>query len=156
MIYEILYIIPSKFSDSEIEGVEGHINEILVRNEAKVLKTSNLGKIKIAYPIKREKHGTYVLTYIEVAGVNLAKIDQDLRLSEEVLRHVLVKRPEGVSEKNYTIGTYVEPLTSEGKRTRGKRETVKEEAVKPAKKLSTAALDKKLDEILDSDIASDM
>lgn len=156
MIYEILYIIPSKFSDSEIEGVQGRVNAILEKNEAKVERTDNLGKIKLAYSIKKEKHGTYILNFIEVAGANIAKIDQDLRLHDEVLRHVIVKREKGIPLKTSEISTYVEPITSEGKRMvkEKKKEPVRTETQKPQEKISTKELDKKLDEILESDIVS--
>lgn len=156
MIYEILYIIPSKFSDSEIDGVRDQIAKRLEAAGAKVEKTENLGKLKLAYPIKKVSHGTYILTFVEAEADKLGKIDQDLRLSDEVLRHVIVKRPEGVPEQVATPSSYQAPLTPEGKRTTGaagRKEAPKPEPVKKvvpaAEKMSDKEIDEKLDKILD-------
>lgn len=156
MIYEILYIIPSKFSDSEIDGVTKRVSNVLETAGAKVQETKNLGKIKLAYPVKKMRHGTYILTFVEHDGSNLAKIDQDFRLSEDVLRHVVVKRPDGIPTMNFTLTSYQEPLSPEGKRTAVKKEPrVKKSQAEPiAEKMTVMDLDKQLDDILDSDLTN--
>ena len=45
MIYEIMSIIPSHVSDSEIEGVIAGIEGVCTGAGAKIEKTTNLGKI---------------------------------------------------------------------------------------------------------------
>ncbi|HAL50359.1 MAG: 30S ribosomal protein S6 [Candidatus Uhrbacteria bacterium GW2011_GWD2_41_121] len=156
MIYEILYIIPSKFSDSEIDGVTERVSNVLETAGAKVQETKNLGKIKLAYPVKKMRHGTYILTYVEHDGSNLQKIDQNLRLSEDVLRHVVVKRPEGIPTMSFTLTSYQEPLSPEGKRTTAKKEprAKKSQAEPVAEKMTAMDLDKQLDDILDSDLTN--
>lgn len=156
MIYELLYIIPSRYSDTEIEGITQKVSETLAKHEAKVEKTENLGKIKFAYPINKERFGTYILLYIEVEGDKVEKIDQDLKLTDEVLRHILVKRPDGIPMQEFRIGTYEAPITSEGKRTHVKTRVKAQEAPRQTapsgEKISMEELDKKLDSILDADL----
>jgi small subunit ribosomal protein S6 len=155
MIYEIMYIIPSKFSDSEIEGVTKTVAGLFEKHGAKVEKTENLGKIKFAYTIKKVTHGTYILAFIEAVGDAVAKIDQELRLSDEVLRHITIKRPDGIPETSFNLSAYVAPLNPEGKRTRpAKTEAPKstiQPKISPKASLGEKELDKKLDEILDDD-----
>ncbi|MCH8049543.1 30S ribosomal protein S6, partial [Patescibacteria group bacterium] len=74
MIYELLYIIPSKFSDSEIDGIRGKVASQLETAGAKIEKTEDLGKIKLAYPVKKERHGSYILIFMDVDGDALQKI----------------------------------------------------------------------------------
>ncbi len=156
MIYEILYIIPSKFSDSEIDGVIERTSKSLEDAGTKVEQTQNLGKIKLAYPIKKVTHGTYVLSYFEHDGSNLQKIDQNFRLSDDVLRHTIVKHEEGIPTGDFKLSAYQEPLTPEGKRTAPKKEKKVQVAQKPSdeSKMSVDDLDKQLDEILDSDLTN--
>lgn len=155
MIYEILYIIPSKFSDTEIDGVIERTSKSLDDAGAQVQQTKNLGKLKLAYPIKKVTHGTYVLSYFEHDGTNLPKIDQNFRLSDDILRHTILKRPEGISSVNVSLASYQEPLTPEGKRTAPKKEKkVQVEKVTDESKMSVDDLDKQLDEILDSDLTN--
>ena len=156
MIYEIMSIVPSKFSDSEVDGVVTGIEALFTAAGAKVEKTSNLGKIKLAYPIDHIRFGTYILTYISVDGEKVQKIDQDLRLSEDVLRHMIVVRPEGIPTAAFKMTSYTPPLNAEGRRSSDKEERPrsehKTEAVAEKAKMSTAELNDKLDQILDSDI----
>jgi small subunit ribosomal protein S6 len=157
MIYEIMSIIPPKFSDSEIEGVVANIEKLFTAAGAKIEKTTNLGKIKLAYPIDHVRFGTYVLTYVTVDGEKVQKIDQDLRLSEEVLRHLIVARPDGVPTAAFRMSSYQPPLTPEGRRAgereeRPRAERSAEAATAEKARMSTAELNDKLDQILDSDI----
>jgi len=155
MIYEILYIIPSKFSDSEIDGVIERTSKSLEDAGTKVQNVKNLGKIKLAYPIKKVTHGTYVLSYFEHDGTNLQKIDQNFRLSDDILRHTVLKRPDGIPTGDFALTSYQEPLSPEGKRTVVKKERKVQVVQKPDEsKMSVDDLDKQLDEILDSDLTN--
>lgn len=155
MIYELLYIIPSNFSDTEIDRIQKSVEERLNQNEAKIEKSEVLGKLKLAYPIKKINHGTYVLVYMEVEGEKIKKIDQDLRLADEVLRHVLVARENGIPSGSYKLVAYQPPLTTEGKRTMARRERpqIQQNTQAPEtpaqEKMSKEEIDKKLDAILD-------
>lgn len=156
MTYELLYILPSQYADSEIDGIKANISTLIEKVGAKIEKSDTLGKIKLAYPINKARHGTYVLTYFTLEEKDLLlKLDRELRHTEEVLRHVIVKREDGIPAHPITLTSYEEPITPEGKRT--KKEKVEEVQVKQepigTEKLSTEELDKKLDEILDKDIS---
>ena len=154
MIYEILSIIPSKYSDSEVDGAIQNVEKMFTAAGAKVEKTTNLGKLKLAYSIDHVRFGTYVLTYVEADQSIVKKIDQDLRLAEEVLRHIIIVRPEGIPAFTFRVSSYQPPFTAEGRRSSEREERTerapKAEGEKP--RLSTAELNDKLDQILDSDI----
>ena len=156
MIYEILTIIPAKFSDTEIDAVSDRVAKVLETNTLKIEKTENLGKLKLAYAVDHTRYGTYVLFYVSADDVSvIKKVDQDLRLSEDVLRHMIVSHPHGIPARTPKPTSYTPPLTTEGRRSSEKsddRPRVAKPAATEEKPLSTVELDKKLDEILDSDI----
>lgn len=157
MIYEILYIVPSRFSETEIEGVVKEVDAVLQKHGATVEKTENLGKLKLAYPIKKERYGTYVLTYANLEGDAVQKIDTDLRLTDAVLRHILVKREEGIPKEAFTLTPYEAPINAEGKRIHKKArpEAPKKKPVPAGEKVSMEEVEKKLDSILeDSDLGN--
>lgn len=155
MMYEIMTVVPTRFSDAEIENVTGEIAKVIEAGGGKVEKTKNHGKIKLAYAIDHQRYGTYVLFFVEAATEAVAKIDQNLRLSEEVLRHIIVARPAGIPTSDYKIVSYQPPLSPEGRRS-GEREERPTREARPAQapvtKMSTEELSSKLDQILDSDI----
>ena len=155
MIYEILAIIPSKYSDTEVDGAIEAVTKTLEAAGAKTQKTQNMGKLKIAYPIKGVRFGTYVLFYVEAETEAMKKVEQNLKLAEEVLRHIIIARPEGIPTFTFKMSAYQPPLTAEGRRAgereeRAPRQERAEGAEKP--RLSTEELNDKLDQILDSDI----
>lgn len=156
MIYEILTIIPAKFSDTEIDAVAERVAKLLETSGVTIEKTENLGKLKLAYAVEHMRYGTYVLFYIAVDEVSvMKKIDQDLRLSDDVLRHMIVAHPDGIPTRTPKPTSYVPPLTTEGRRSSEKADVAPRPAkvaMADEKPLSTVELDKKLDEILDSDI----
>lgn len=156
MIYEILTIIPAKFADTEIDGIAERVAKMLENDGLKIERTENLGKLKLAYAIDHVRYGTYVLFYASAENTDvLKKVDQDLRLADEVLRHTVIAHPEGIPAHTPRPTSYVPPLTAEGRRAGDKSEDrpkAQKAATGEEKPISTQELDKKLDEILDSDI----
>lgn len=160
MLYEIMTILPAQYADTEVDGVVATISKVMEKSGAKVEKTHSFGKIKMAYPIERQRYGTYILFYVMAEPEMMKKLDQDLRLTEEVLRHMSIARPEGMPKGEFKLVSYTPPLTAEGRRA-GERE---ERSDRPAEraprsqsadttgKVTTEELANKLDQILDSDI----
>ncbi|MFA6994846.1 MAG: 30S ribosomal protein S6 [Patescibacteria group bacterium] len=88
--YEVLFIIPNKFTDDEAKNVAGQVEKILTTGGANITLREYWGKKRLAYEIKHNAFGYYGLFEFDLEGANLAKIDQNLRLSADVLRHQIV------------------------------------------------------------------
>ena len=84
--YEILYIIPSPFTEAEAPAIQKNINKIIEESGAKIINENNLGNKKLAYTIKTIKRGFYILTTFEGDRESLIKMEQKLKLTPEVLR----------------------------------------------------------------------
>jgi len=91
--YEILFIIPNKFTDDEAKAVSASVEKIIASNEGIVTNHEYWGKKRLAYEIKHNAFGYYSLFEFDLEGKNLAKIDTALRLSADVLRHQIVVKP---------------------------------------------------------------
>ncbi|MCR4314171.1 MAG: 30S ribosomal protein S6 [Candidatus Uhrbacteria bacterium] len=167
--YELLYIVGTQFTDQEIAGIQSRIDEMLTQAGAKVLKTQNLGKIKLAYPIKKIRHGSYVLSYFDAEPSVITDMNRRLGLAEEIMRHTLLERPSGAFERTFELTSYVAPLSEEAKSER----EMKRAPVKTFKKaepqlpsptpvsvgdssMTMEELDQKLDKILEGDIAENI
>ncbi len=167
MMYELLYIVPSRFADTEVATVQKQIDSLIEAAGGKVVKEHNLGKIRLAYPIKTVRHGTYILTYFTAEPSVAVTLDAQLRLTDEVLRHTLLKAVKGAETRTYELQSYVAPLSEEDEaahEARAPRPAPRMPVSAPApvqaampapadaKPMSIEELDKKLDEILDEDI----
>ncbi|NQV89036.1 MAG: 30S ribosomal protein S6 [Parcubacteria group bacterium] len=124
--YELFYLVPSQFTDDEVTGIQKIVADLLKANEATILRDENLGKVTLAYPIKRVTHGTYVIVHFDAEPSVIKELDRKLKLTDEVLRHMLLARAAGAVEKKIDLSSYVAPLNEEGRRTMGEEE--KEEA----------------------------
>jgi small subunit ribosomal protein S6 len=163
MKYELLYIISSSFTDTEVEEIQKKISTMVEEAGGKISRDESLGKIKLAYPINNVRHGTYILVHFESESSVLKDLDAKLRLSENVLRHTMQTLVPGTEDKKYELTSYVAPLTAEGKPAQPKKAPVKKLAPPPpatteetSPKMSVEELDKKLDEILESDVLKDV
>ena len=152
-------ILPSQYADTEVDGVIGTVTKVIEKSGAKVEKTHSFGKIKMAYPIERQRYGTYILFYVTAEAEMMMKLDSDLRLTDEILRHMSIARPEGMPKGEFKLVQYTPPLTTEGRRA-GEREERSDrpdrgprtQAADASGKVTTEELSNKLDQILDSDI----
>lgn len=167
--YELLYIVGTQFTDQEIAGIQSKIDDLLTQAGAKVLKTQNLGKIKLAYPIKKIRHGSYVLSYFDAEPSVITDINRRLGLADEVMRHTLLERPAGALERTFELTSYIAPLSEEAKPEREMKRppvrTFKKAEPELASPLPVAAaessmtmeeLDQKLDKILEGDVAENI
>jgi small subunit ribosomal protein S6 len=152
--YELLYIIPAKYTDAEIASLVEKISGIVTGAGAKVAETHNLGKRKLAYPIDHVRHGNYVLNYIEADAAAVNKLNDILRLSVDILRHIIVSRDPHLTNIPSLVEVE-ERRNEEGEIIRRPAAPVQQKASAAAAKdpMSMAELDKKLDEILTEEVA---
>lgn len=157
--YELLYIIPSSFTDAEVEEIIKKIETLLNQHSASILRHESLGKIRLAYPIGGHKNGTYVLAHFDVEPAEMAALDGKFKVTSEVTRHLIVERRPGAENARVVIETYQPPLTDEGHRRREERRDQPRPVVSGLSQAPKATeptmtmeeLDKKLDEILEDD-----
>ena len=89
--YELLFIARPTLSDQEVERLSEQIRNSLATLGANLLKTQTLGRRPLAYEIDRCREGTYVLFHFEGRGSELAELDRRLRVTDAVLRHLIVR-----------------------------------------------------------------
>lgn len=85
--YEILVIlnptIDSTTKEKAIKTLEEKIG-------GKIVSKDDWGTKKLAYPIKKEKEGHYVLYYVETEGSRLAEVTKYFNVTKAFLRHVII------------------------------------------------------------------
>ncbi len=89
--YETLLILDSNMYARDPGGVSARISEIFTEAGGEVLVNRLWMEQKLAYPIKKHQKGTYWLTYTEMEGPNLPKINRAFQLCEPVLRQMTLK-----------------------------------------------------------------
>ncbi len=137
--YELLYIIPATFTDDEIGTVEGTVKALLEKNGASITKSDRLGKLRFAYPIKNVRHGHYILIRLNADTQAVKAIDMSLRISSEVLRHLIVKADE-VGDGKFDMIQFVE-VNLDNKEDRPRKRSSSETSEKKEMHSGVAALE---------------
>jgi small subunit ribosomal protein S6 len=99
--YEAMFLMDPAMA-TDFTTAETEVKRILDRAEAKGLGLKKWDERRLAYDIKRNKRGLYVLTFFEAAPEKIAGIERDVQLSESVLRVLVVRHekltPEAVDK----------------------------------------------------------
>jgi small subunit ribosomal protein S6 len=95
-LYEGLFLM-SQQAGGDLGGSVRFITEILQRAGAEILTVQKWDDRKLAYPVQGQKRGTYILSLFRVGGVQIANIERDCNLSDEVAR-VLILRGDHMGE----------------------------------------------------------
>ncbi len=89
-LYETIFIARQEMSPAQVESLTQSLTEILKESSATVGKTEYCGLRTLAYPIKKNKKGHYVLMNITASSEALNELDRRIRLNEDILRHMNV------------------------------------------------------------------
>ncbi len=89
--YELVYIVSPEASEQEVADLHTQIEQITERFKGALEKTDNWGRRKLAYEIGKHREGTYVVETINGSGELMKEIDRRLRVSDAVIRHLVVR-----------------------------------------------------------------
>ena len=89
--YEMVYIVSPEVDDEALESRIESISQFISGRNGVVDEVERWGKKKLAYPIKHFLEGNYVLTRFKVSPAQCKELEANLKISEEVIRHLLIK-----------------------------------------------------------------
>jgi small subunit ribosomal protein S6 len=89
--YELVYIVNPSITEEELPNVLDKVGDILKKSGGSITETNQWGKRRLAYPIKKYYEGNYVLTKFESGATTVRNIESGLKLSDEILRYLIVK-----------------------------------------------------------------
>jgi small subunit ribosomal protein S6 len=101
-VYEVMYIGTPDTADADIEKLNDGIEKMIKKEGGSVVKTENMGRRKLAYPIKKKTEGHYVLFEIEGSGQEIAELERRMRVNDAIMRYLTVRVDEDrkAAEKN--------------------------------------------------------
>ena len=133
-IYETMLVLDPEMSKEQIDGFVAKLKQFLGDRGAKVIKVAEWGLNTLASEMKKKKKGYYLLLYFDGESAVVAEMERSLRLMEEVLRYLTVKREEGdiaTSQQSAAPGQEGGPVQE---RIAEEKTTVDEESAGPEEK----------------------
>ena len=115
--YEVLYIVRADLDDEKVQDAVKRVNTLIERSGGSVERTNLWGKRKLAYEVKHQKEGSYVLQDFQFDPNRVPELEAALKITEEVLRHLIVRKPEKAAPATVVVPppaeVVLEPIASE-------------------------------------------
>lgn len=92
--YEALYIIHPDLSEEDVTSTMEKYKEVVETEGGEVESVNRWEKRRLAYEIKGQKEGIYVLMNYKAEAKVSTELDRLLKITENVLRHIIVRLDE--------------------------------------------------------------
>ncbi|GER85586.1 MAG: 30S ribosomal protein S6 [Thermogemmatispora sp.] len=97
--YELGFILHPEVSEERTRTILERIEQIVTAHDGQVVRVNYWGRRRLAYPIEHHRDGIYVFVDMSVSPETLPELDRTLKVSEEVLRHLIKRRDPRVVQK---------------------------------------------------------
>lgn len=102
--YELIVLLHPDL-EIDIDTPIAKIEKLIEGADGKVIKRDNWGKKRLSYSIKKHDFAVYVYFKLQLDGSAIESLEKSLGITEEVIRHLLVKVPESKPTKAKAVAT---------------------------------------------------
>jgi small subunit ribosomal protein S6 len=95
--YELMYIVKPELDDEQVQQEIEKVGQLIQTNGGQVKKVTPWGKRRLAYTVKDQREGHYVVEEFDLDQAKVQEVDRILKISDTVFRHLLVRQEEGKS-----------------------------------------------------------
>ena len=89
--YEMVYIIRPELEEDDVETRVEVVSKFITSHNGEITEVERWGRKKLAYPIRHFLEGDYVLTRFAMSPTRCKELEANLKISEDILRHLLIK-----------------------------------------------------------------
>ena len=89
--YESVIIISPSVEEEGIKNLVKKFSD-LINNDGKVESVEEMGKRKLAYEVKKNKEGYYVVINFEAKPELITELERNYRITDEVIKFIVVRK----------------------------------------------------------------
>lgn len=89
--YEAIYIAHPNLEQEALSRLIEETKGMLKKRGGELLHEEIMGKKRLAYPIQKQRFGTYLLLQFRGDGMGNVRLNQDLELNDNILAHMIVR-----------------------------------------------------------------
>ncbi len=102
--YELIFIVQPELSEEETKAITDRYLQIITAQKGTIIKTEDWGKRRLAYDIKKQSRGNYILVDFYGQGSMIQEIERNLKIDDNILKFITVKtrdpfNPESLEEE---------------------------------------------------------
>jgi small subunit ribosomal protein S6 len=86
-----MIILNAAISDEEAEAAISRIKDLIAGQGGEVLKVDVWGRRKLAYEIKKQKKGLYVLLFYKAPAATVKKLEDFFKVFDTVLKYIVFR-----------------------------------------------------------------
>lgn len=98
-----MIIIDGDQEDTMVDEVVSTVDTWIQEQSGQVAKTDKWGKRRFAYEINHKNEGHYVVLEMSTGQVDMEPLERTLRLTDEVVRHKLIRLPDHEAQRRGLI-----------------------------------------------------
>lgn len=89
--YEGMFLLDNSKVKPDAAECAAVVSDAIKKHGGNVVRADRWDERKLAYEIRKQKRGTYVLAHFEADSANVAQIRNDVNLSENFLRTMIMR-----------------------------------------------------------------
>ncbi|HBY94319.1 MAG: 30S ribosomal protein S6 [Ardenticatenaceae bacterium] len=90
--YELYAVLSVGLEEDALEALVARLDDIIVNSGGEVLEVKRKGRRRLAYAIHHQNEGYDIVYQLTLPAEAPASIERQLRLQEDVLRYLLLRR----------------------------------------------------------------
>lgn len=87
--YDVILIVHPELDETAFNGVVDRVKSWITDGGGQIAKVEPWGKRRMAYSIRKQREGQYVLVNADMAPTFTAELDRNIRLLEPVIRYMI-------------------------------------------------------------------
>ena len=88
--YESVIIVNPNLEEESIKNLEKKFSD-LINTDGNVTSVEEMGKRKLAYEIKKQKEGFYIVFKFEAKPELISELERNYRITDEVMKFIVIK-----------------------------------------------------------------
>jgi small subunit ribosomal protein S6 len=92
--YELMFVLAPDAQEDGLTAATEHVSSLITNRGGEITKVDTWGRRRLAYPIRRHLDGYYTIIRFKLEPNLTDELDRNLRLTEQVLRHLIVRAEE--------------------------------------------------------------
>lgn len=90
--YELMLVFRPDAPDERLSAIIDRTTRQMTAAGGQIVKVAPWGRRRLAYPIDRQREGSYHIIVFEAPAEAIAELERSLLITEEVLRHLVVRQ----------------------------------------------------------------
>ena len=90
--YELVVVIDPEIVEEDVPAAIERVSAAVTTRGGEIVDLQPWGRRRLAYPIRRRTEGNYVVSQIRLDPARAHEMESGFRISEEILRHLLIRK----------------------------------------------------------------